>query len=433
MWTQFWARKSIRFWVAASLALVVLPLGVSSVLGYALLKHGVLDSFKDIAARQNDQIGVARQLQLALWEAAIPVDQYVDDAKPSEKAAYRALRQTIEARFARLHETLIAEPELLALLERARVDWSTADGVATDVLSVRRDPGDALGTQLADRFGDLIASINDKLSAVTRELSDALSRDYADAQRAYERAEWIAGIAAGISVLFILASIWMIGRILITSIERLVDGASRFGSGDRDFRVEISIPPELHKVADEFNRMIVQIHEAELGLAELARHDKLTGALNRRAFDEALAEAFSRQQRAAERFALLIIDVDHFKRINDTYGHVAGDQVLRSLVQTLRTSLRDIDKVFRIGGEEFAVLLPGTEARAAEIAAERLRGRVADEPVVLEMADIHLTISLGIALPTETSTVETLMKGADAALYQAKASGRNRFVLGEAA
>jgi diguanylate cyclase (GGDEF)-like protein len=185
-------------------------------------------------------------------------------------------------------------------------------------------------------------------------------------------------------------------------------------------------------VADEFNRMIIQIHESERDLADLARRDKLTGAPNRRAFDEALSESFSRLERMNDLFALLVVDVDHFKRVNDTYGHAGGDQVLRAVWQALKSSLREIDKVFRIGGEEFAVLLPSTDQGSAKVTAARLCSVVAAHPIKAEGTSITVTISIGIALPSDSSTPEALMKEADTALYQAKAQGRNRFVINRA-
>ncbi|MCA9603570.1 MAG: GGDEF domain-containing protein, partial [Myxococcales bacterium] len=125
------------------------------------------------------------------------------------------------------------------------------------------------------------------------------------------------------------------------------------------------------------------------------------------------------------------IDVDHFKRVNDTYGHAAGDEVLRVVAQTLAANIREVDRAFRIGGEEFVVLLVGTDLAGAKIAAERLRSAIAERPVATGAAGagtVEVTASLGIAVSHEKMQPADLLAEADAALYLAKAGGRNRAV-----
>src|SRR5206468_6333873 len=137
----------------------------------------------------------------------------------------------------------------------------------------------------------------DRLGAVSHDLSVDLDRDHLDAQLSYERSRWITGIAAVASLLLMAVGVLIIGRYLLNSGDRLVDGAVRFAAGDRDHRIEISVPPELHRVAEEFNHMIVRIRDSEAALADAARRDRLTGLLNRRALDEALVDALARRRR----------------------------------------------------------------------------------------------------------------------------------------
>jgi diguanylate cyclase (GGDEF)-like protein len=160
---------------------------------------------------------------------------------------------------------------------------------------------------------------------------------------------------------------------------------------------------------------------------QLATLDALTELYNRRHFQELLEKELARAGRHARPLALAILDVDHFKRINDEHGHIAGDGVLRQIATIVREHVRGEDIAARIGGEEFAVLLPEAGLPAAEAFAERLRAAIEAAAFAPGGAPRRVTISIGIALlaPTRASRSE-LMRAADAALYEAKESGRNR-------
>ena len=276
----------------------------------------------------------------------------------------------------------------------------------------------------------MIGTTADKLRAIENGLSGIVATDHADAVRDYERARWVSVIAAGGSLLAMLMGVVIIVRVMIANVERLVDGARKFAEGDRTHRIAVSVPPELREVADEFNRMIIRIHEAEDALASQARSDVMTGLPNRRAFEEALAAAFARMRRMNELVVLLSLDIDHFKRINDTHGHAAGDEVLRVVGRTIGSAIREVDKAFRVGGEEFAVLLAGTDIPGAMIAAERLRAAIASHPASLANGQtIAVTASIGVAAADSAKAPDDLLHAADAALYAAKSAGRDRVVV----
>ena len=166
---------------------------------------------------------------------------------------------------------------------------------------------------------------------------------------------------------------------------------------------------------------------AQRRLEELAATDVLTGLINRRVFDEELKRETGRAQRYGRPMSLLVLDLDHFKNINDTWGHPMGDQVLCELTSTLRRQLRRCDIAGRIGGEEFGVILPETGDAGAIVAAERIRMAVSQHTMLAAHATLHLTVSIGAAtLTAGISEPETLLAAADRAMYEAKAAGRNR-------
>lgn len=165
--------------------------------------------------------------------------------------------------------------------------------------------------------------------------------------------------------------------------------------------------------------------EQELNRQVLVDH--LTGAGNRRALDHDLMRAMRQQDRGRGSVSLVLLDVDHFKRINDTLGHDHGDRILCSLVSRVQNCLRVEDSLYRWGGEEFCILLPRTGATGAHILAERIRRLVGANP----LEGLAITISLGVASRQPGEEAETVMARADKALYTAKRAGRNRCVVAD--
>ena len=167
-----------------------------------------------------------------------------------------------------------------------------------------------------------------------------------------------------------------------------------------------------------------------LDLRYRSRHDGLTGLLNRRAMEEVLLAQMQRSRRTSEPFAVLMLDLDHFKSINDRHGHAAGDRALKHTAAALRAQLREVDAVSRFGGEEFLVLMPGATVETARPVAERLRESLVSDPPSIDDATLLLSASIGIAQWREPAEEPSrLLMRADAALYNAKVRGRDRVVV----
>ena len=172
--------------------------------------------------------------------------------------------------------------------------------------------------------------------------------------------------------------------------------------------------------------------EANKRLEELASKDSLTGIDNRRHFLELAGHELDRARRSGRPAGLLMIDIDHFKRVNDTYGHSAGDEVLRGVVARIKAQLRDSDLFARFGGEELVALMPETGLEAGHIVAERLRHAIASEPFALPDDSVTVTASFGLAVTIQPpEPIADLLERADRALYVAKAGGRNRVEVAE--
>ncbi len=255
--------------------------------------------------------------------------------------------------------------------------------------------------------------------------------------------------------------IWMFlvfSRVFIRPIMELAEATARIARGDLHARVDLSgsSRDELYRLKEAFNKMAQQLEDhteqlerkvvertrdlhvlneellkAKEQLEELAITDGLTGLYNRRHLMETLSVEMRRRQRRPAPLSFLMIDVDYFKRYNDTYGHPAGDEVLRIIARLFRESLREIDIVARYGGEEFAILLLDTEKRHAVKIAEKLRLLIEHYPFPREQTQPtgRLTISIGVAsYPDDASDIESLTRNADIALYRAKQRGRNQTI-----
>jgi diguanylate cyclase (GGDEF)-like protein len=179
---------------------------------------------------------------------------------------------------------------------------------------------------------------------------------------------------------------------------------------------------------DLLTRANTELQSKQRDLERLTRLDGLTGLFNRNTFVDLTVQEFDRAQRQGNDTAILLLDLDHFKLINDTWGHPAGDAVLRNVANAMRAAVRSTDLVGRLGGEEFVVLLPGTSIVAARTLAEKLRARLQGSPTRWENGIIACTASIGMAGTTakEKRDFDSLYNEADKALYMAKTRGRNR-------
>jgi diguanylate cyclase (GGDEF)-like protein len=230
----------------------------------------------------------------------------------------------------------------------------------------------------------------------------------------------VAALLVGVGLLA-----YLLGLLITQPLDRLTEGATRVAAGDLVVDLPVVGGGELGYVTEVFNDMVKRLREGRRELERLSITDDLTGLYNRRYLMESLANEVRRARRLKHPFALMMLDVDHFKEYNDASGHLAGDAALARIAAILKGSTRDVDCAARYGGEEFVVLMPETEADGALETVERIRAALASDEVV----GGKLTLSIGITqFPEDGATPEALLAGADGALYQAKRTGRDRVV-----
>ncbi len=245
-----------------------------------------------------------------------------------------------------------------------------------------------------------------------------------------QRLLWMVLVAVIGCLLIAAAGAAMLSRSLLKPLQALKLGVARFAGNDFSLRLPDRDGGELGQLAREINRMASQFEAHQSELQDLSSHDPLTGLFNRREFSQRLLAERERGRRYGPSFSLLMVDVDHFKKINDRFGHPAGDEVLTTVADLLRLRVRPMDIVCRHGGEEFAILLPETETAGALSLAERIRSAVADSTIqISDKQSVQVTVSIGLA-SFKGHVAEGIdpLAIADQALYRAKESGRNRVV-----
>jgi diguanylate cyclase (GGDEF)-like protein len=270
---------------------------------------------------------------------------------------------------------------------------------------------------------DELAALLDRAGAADRA---AVRADLARASQV-ENAALAALVALGLLVIALLARF---GRRLSAEVIRplgiLRDSANRLAAGELDHRVEFTRADELGDLAASFNAMADAIAGSQRNLTRQANHDSLTGLANRAAFRARLEAALARPERRGGTQAVLFVDLDDFKDVNDTLGHAAGDEVLTAVAARLQDAVRPGDLVARLGGDEFALLLDGVpDPDVALGVAERAVVALA-APVEVAGTWVHVGASVGLAMRHADSDPESIMREADVAMYSAKGRGKNR-------
>lgn len=217
---------------------------------------------------------------------------------------------------------------------------------------------------------------------------------------------------------------------IIIPLKSLTNGVLRVAGGDLDVSINIHRNDELGIVTSMFNQMVCRLKKNQATLVQLATTDPLTGLANRKQIMADLATNFEHYRRYSSEFSILIIDIDYFKTVNDSHGHLVGDAVLVQLARILRETLRIVDSAGRYGGEEFLVILGKTGIDEGLQTAERIRQAVDQHVFICEDVSLHITISIGLTgAVAEDKNGVSLIGRADKALYEAKAAGRNRIFL----
>jgi len=412
-------KTSLHLRMTLGMAVMLLPL-ITLGIGSFVASHSMINALEQVVRTEAEELRPVTELQKLILQAGMPPNDYIILEDRSERVLFDQLVREIDSRFRSLSApSAFAEAKERKFIDGASAEWEKARIMGMGILAIPRPGRDTTAASRMKVFDAHIGRASDILNLLYNEVLHEVDKQRAHA-RSVQWKETIFLIAVFTAALVTaLVAGFLLSRSIILPLRALQDGVFRFGQGDNSFRVVLDRQDEFGQLAMTLNAM-----------AERLEYDGLTGVYNRQEFYRRLKNELDRSLRYGHTFTLLMVDLDHFKRVNDTYGHQCGDDALRAVTSRLLKDVRNFDIVARYGGEEFVVIMPETGTAGARAVAERLCESVASGSITTTRgAVLDLTVSIGMAaFPTDARSEDDLIAAADQALYTAKARGRNRVV-----
>ncbi len=416
--------SSLRRQILIGVLSLLVPLVTLAGAGYYIYLNTVtsFDSVMDDVFLHGLPVGELREL---LYQASLPVTNHLISSNVEERQKYIRLKGQINQM---LQEMIETQSDTIGLghkeiIKQARLEWQAAAVHADTLVFLRDQVTDNEATKLFNQFDQRLNVAIVEVMLYHQMINQAIINKRESVDRHLKNVSYISIII--ITLAFLLSAIIIIFFIInvVMPLQVIEKGAMQFGHGDFSHRIEIEPRNELGKLAVTFNSMADK-------LEDIATRDGLTNLFNKKAILQILGAELARGNRRGSTVSLMMLDLDYFKKINDTFGHQAGDAVLMTVAELIDKHVRGIDYVGRYGGEEIVIVLPDTsETESVEIA-ERIRRSLASTPIgVSETHFVNVTVSIGIAMfPKDGVNEESLLKSADEAMYHAKESGRNQVV-----
>jgi len=411
-------RLRTRFLIA--MGVMFIPLVVIA-LGTGIFLQHAADALNQIVERPVYKLQTTSRLQNQIRHAHALLREYASTKRYALRTQFDSDARTVEDSFVEILNKPFLTPEEYQRLTEARREWQ--DSVRAAALFFSPHPSRAVSDQLDQQINRILIS----LDRIHESYYGDISAQRARIDEAENRFLLIIAVTLGLGLIGAVAGAVWLARSVLIPLREFEKGVSHFARDNLSYRFTLDKEDEIGRLAREFNSMAERLIEHRSKLEELSVRDGLTGLYNRREFDKRLEEEMQRSRRYNHAFCLTLIDLDHFKDINDRYGHQAGDDVLIAVGDLVRLNVRPVDVVCRYGGEELVVILSETDEKGALIVAERIRRTVAESMTATPEGDaIQVTVSIGLAaFPRDGDNPARLIKAADEALYGAKQEGRN--------
>ena len=413
----------------ASIPVMLLATALVSFTALSIYYMKDVESTTGSLAQRHQELEQVQQIENAASELVFPHLHVLTHSDPHAQEKANALFARIEQKMKELERMQVVHDEERKLLDFVADHLQVAKTLSQKIFDYRGENH--------EQFMQLIHALSEShLIPIRNELSQWHVEEARDVQELNETAEqqlhdYMLGalVVLALAVGMVIFSLWFNHRLLIRPVLNIKRVTSRLATGDFQETTQVTSRDELGALASNINDMAVSLESMYRELNDQARTDRLTGIANRLSMEEILAKELASAQRNEHPLALAVFDLDHFKTVNDRYGHPVGDKVLQIVAQVVQRSIRQCDYFFRYGGEEFLLILPHTDAAMAAKVLERCRRAIETHKFIIDSYKIPVTASFGLAgFPEDGVAPETLVTNADEALYTAKNTGRNKIV-----
>ena len=411
---------SLRTRFLVAMGVVFIPLMVVG-LGSAVFLQHTANALNQVVEQPVYKLQTTSRLQNQIRKAFALVKDFAGSPSYAIRSQFESDAKAVEEIFVEILAKPFLGPQEHTLLNHARREWQ--DSVALTKLILSSEAPKTALYQLDQRTNQIMFTLDQIYATYYGEIGTQRALN----NEAQSRFLMIIGAAICFGLISALIGAVWLARSVLVPLREFEKGMTHFANDNLSYRLVLNNQDELGQLAREFNAMAERLMSNQHKLEELSVRDGLTGLYNRREFEKRLNEEVHRARRYDEVLTVLMLDVDHFKDVNDRYGHQTGDEALVTVADLIRLNVRPVDVTCRYGGEELAVILPETDANGARIVAERIRGNIAESLITtLQGYTIHVTVSIGLAtFPRDGDTGTGLVSAADQALYAAKQDGRN--------
>jgi diguanylate cyclase (GGDEF)-like protein len=418
--------QSIRNRFLISLGAMLLPLMILGATTYVSINH-VVDTFTHVVDDPYMELRDVARAQVAVSAALMPPNDYVAHGEQIEKQNFQHLAEVVDQQFDNLIKKIGPVHHESGLIHAAKEKWLIGKEQALEILAVPHPVGNHRAAMAMERMDAQFDRVLADLDAASRLSTREAETELQQARILRDDVVFKVLLVMILGLTTAAVSAWFLLHSTVIPIQKMHRVVQQFGRGQLDKRVEIHSDDEVGKLASAFNDMANQVQNITETLTNESTHDPLTGALNRREFERQFQNILQHAIRHNRPLTVAMMDLDHFKNINDTHGHQVGDEYLKVMCKVIETNLRPGDVFARYGGEEFVAVLPESDAVGARRVAERLRLLAAGAGIKRNGQMVSTTLSIGLStFPADGATVSELMAASDRALYGAKAAGRDR-------
>ncbi len=426
MWLKNLFRCIFKKSIKVRMLTVVTILVVIVFTGLGFFFYGPIPEVKSELSNKikvyEDQSVKLHSIQSLLFEYSTIFSAYIKNRTDSEMELLKVKGMEIDAKFKEI-EKLTTDSLQRDLIELAFLEWEKANQISHEIVDKTAED-----TKNLLKLNEHIDKAIEYLNRSQRLLHQDVSGDVVGILQ--NRFDDFFKLMLVIWLFVCIYAFYELSVSVIRPLNRIYEGIQKFSKGDLSYTISITDENEFGEVAQALNQMAESMLKDRMALKELIIRDSLTGLYNHQEFYVRLDAEINRSKRHGHQLSLLMMDIDGFKHVNDTYGHLAGDRVLKEVSRVLTGSVRLSDIVSRYGGEEFAVILPEADTSKAREVAERIRKRIEKFKMrVRPGKDIYITVSIGIStFPGGGKSSRELLNNADHALYAAKLQGKNKVV-----